>query len=586
MVLISGRRSSRGLVVRGLLEVGRARFGWSRKFSGVRGFGTVGGLDGLVVKDSLQNKFVPFQLERKDGEERDRLVTMYVCGPTVYDASHLGHARTYVHFDCIRRILEDALGYQVAFFMNVTDVDDKIINRAKQAGVDWLDLAKEQEDSFFKDMARIGVEPPTYTSRATEFVGEIVEHIEALVENNLAYVGQSGSVYFDISAYNKQTAAHPDVDGYGKLMNVGETEEDEEDTGMQNEKRHKRDFALWKSVNDEEEKNFCSWASPWGHGRPGWHAECSAMVDFTAGKVRGDGKLDIHGGGIDLKFPHHENELAQSQSLQNVCHGCSSSNVWTSFFLHTGHLHIRGRKMSKSLKNFVTVDELLGGKGSSEWPKMTPRQLRLLLLSTKYSAPMEISHESVEQAFQLDATFRDFFLSVKAFSQEDRGAKWEECDSDILKCLDSTRQSVDKDLKDDFNIPRAIVKLRELVSQTNKYMAKTDAKAGPVRSVAHYLTGILATFGIGALEAGWRASVPGYMMNTPGVTQGNQEARITVEESLDVLVQFREDIRNAAKGKDIGTLFKLCDQLRDHSLPEKGIILRDRGDMSQWSYKD
>jgi cysteinyl-tRNA synthetase len=324
----------------------------------------------LHIYNSLTRSKVPFYPIDPSGQR----VTMYVCGPTVYDAAHLGHARTYLQFDVIRRILRDVLGYDVVYVMNVTDVDDKIIVRSQERGITPEALAREWERKFLEDMTSLGVERPSAMPRVTEYVPEIVSFVETCIQNGFAYEDQ-GSVYFDTRAF--ESKGHD----YGKLCpeNIGNQGLMAEGEGKLASttftKRDDRDFALWKASKPGEP----TWPSPWGAGRPGWHIECSAMIEHTIGH---GGPIDIHGGGVDLKFPHHDNELAQQEAFCN----CRQT---VNYFAHTGHLHIRGLKMSKSLKNFITIRQALEGVDGLEGVR--PSTMRIMFCLVQYNAPCDYS---------------------------------------------------------------------------------------------------------------------------------------------------------------------------------------------------
>uniref|UniRef100_A0A452VAS1 cysteine--tRNA ligase n=1 Tax=Ursus maritimus TaxID=29073 RepID=A0A452VAS1_URSMA len=256
-------------------------------------------------------------------------VSRYSCGPTVYDHAHLGHACSYVRFDIIRRILTRVFGCNIIVVMGITDVDDKIIRRAAEMNVSPASLANLYEEDFKQDMAALKVLPPTVYLRVTENIPQIISFIEGIIANRHAYSTAQGNVYFDLQSIG---------DKYGKLVGavpspVGEP--------VDSDKRHASDFALWKAAKPQE----VFWASPWGKGRPGWHIECSTLSSLVFGR-----QLDIHSGGADLAFPHHENEIAQCEAF----HQCRQ---WGNYFLHSGHLHVKGKeeKMSKSLKNYITI---------------------------------------------------------------------------------------------------------------------------------------------------------------------------------------------------------------------------------------
>lgn len=259
----------------------------------------------------------------------------------MYDESHMGHARSYVSFDILKRIMTDYFGYNVKLVMNITDIDDKIIRKAIEENISFEELSRRYETEFFDDMRRLNVSLPESITRVSEFVPEIVAFIEKIIENGYAYES-NGSVYFDVKKYSSEPN-HT----YAKLepTSVNNKEKMAEGEGVltnseTSEKRGEADFALWKKSKPGEPK----WPSKWGEGRPGWHIECSAMAASIFKKY----PIDIHTGGVDLRFPHHDNELAQSEAYYN----CDN---WINNFWHTGHLHIAGKKMSKSLKNFITI---------------------------------------------------------------------------------------------------------------------------------------------------------------------------------------------------------------------------------------
>jgi len=259
----------------------------------------------------------------------------------VYDESHMGHARSYVSFDILKRIMTDYFGYNVKLVMNITDIDDKIIRKAIEENISFEEISRRYETEFFDDMRRLNVSLPESITRVSEFVPEIVAFIEKIIENGYAYES-NGSVYFDVKKYSSEpnhtyAKLEPTSVNNKELMAEGEGVLTNSETS---DKRGEADFALWKKSKPGEPK----WPSKWGEGRPGWHIECSAMAASIFKKY----PIDIHTGGVDLRFPHHDNEIAQSEAYYN----CDN---WVNNFWHTGHLHIAGKKMSKSLKNFITI---------------------------------------------------------------------------------------------------------------------------------------------------------------------------------------------------------------------------------------
>ncbi|PNW89092.1 hypothetical protein CHLRE_01g069472v5 [Chlamydomonas reinhardtii] len=328
----------------------------------------------------------------------DGSVSMYVCGVTVYDYSHIGHARVYVAFDVLYRFLSAACGYKVTYVRNFTDIDDKIIARAQQSGVETSELTERFIDEFNKDMAALNVLPPALEPRATAFVPQMISTITDIIANGHAYAVDGGDVFFDVAS----------LPGYGRLS--GRQQEDNragERVAVDSRKRSPADFALWKAAKPGEP----AWPSPWGPGRPGWHIECSSMIRELMGPV-----IDIHGGGRDLVFPHHENELAQSQAACGCGqhghehgheHGGQQGGASTSggdgsqsqlhngtdfvrYWLHNGFVNVDSEKMSKSLGNFFTIRDVLA--------RYHPLALRWFLVSSQYRAPLNYSDKGLEDA--------------------------------------------------------------------------------------------------------------------------------------------------------------------------------------------
>ncbi|XP_016536691.1 cysteine--tRNA ligase, cytoplasmic isoform X3 [Poecilia formosa] len=585
--------------------------------------------------------------------QKGNKVTWYCCGPTVYDASHMGHARSYISFDILRRILRDYFKYDVLYCMNITDIDDKIIKRARQnflleqyrekrpqaaqilqdvlnarvpfreqlasttdpdkkqmlerldAAVaaalqplqgamesnaaadvlqplaevllenskdllsDWLDrqfgsevtensifsvLPKFWEGEFHRDMEALNVLPADVLTRVSEYVPEIVEFVRKIVSNGYGYVS-NGSVYFDTQRFDT-SPQH----SYGKLVPeaVGDQkalQEGEGDLSISadrlSEKKSQNDFALWKASKPGEP----SWDSPWGKGRPGWHIECSAM----AGSILGE-SMDIHGGGFDLRFPHHDNELAQSEAFfQNDC--------WVRYFLHTGHLTIAGCKMSKSLKNFITIKDALA--------KNTARQLRLAFLMHSWKDTLDYSANTMESAVQYEKFMNEFFLNVKDVLRAPsdltgRFEKWEAEEAELNSSFYDRKWAVHLALCDNMDTRSAMEEMRLLVGLSNSYIAgRKSSKLRPNRlllqSIASYLTAMLKIFG--AIEGS----------DPIGFPVGGQAVDLesTVMPYLAVLSDFREDVRKIAREQKVTALLRLCDAVRDDTLPELGVRLED-----------
>jgi cysteinyl-tRNA synthetase len=369
-------------------------------------------------------------------------VAMYVCGVTPYDFPHIGNARAVVAFDIIRRYLEYS-GYLVKYVQNFTDIDDKIINRAREQGVPWYTLPERFIQVYFEEMDALNVQRATIYPKATDNIDEIISLVTALVERGLAYAVQ-GDVYYDVRKFDKYGAlSGRDVDDLRSGARV-------EVTGV---KRDPLDFALWKSAKPDEP----SWESPWGPGRPGWHIECSAM----AIKFLGEG-FDIHGGGQDLIFPHHENEIAQSEGAMNA------DATFARYWLHNGFVTINKEKMSKSLGNFFSVRDVL--------ERYSGETVRYFLTSAHYRSPIDFSDQALDQA---NAAYERLRLGVFNMARVIAGGheaaeiRPEQC-ADLRGTLNMAEIDFRQAMDDDFNTPRAIAVLFELVSAANKLTGNAD----------------------------------------------------------------------------------------------------------------
>ena len=359
-------------------------------------------------------------------------VRMYVCGVTVYDDCHVGHARSAIVFDVIRRYLVHR-GFQVTFVKNFTDIDDKIIARAQQLDIPWQALTGRYIDAYYRDMARLHVSPPTIEPKATEHLPDIIDLVRALVDKGVAY--QAGTdVYFQVDRFPQ----------YGKLskrklddMQAGARVEVDE------RKRHPMDFALWKGAKPGEP----SWNSPWGEGRPGWHIECSAMSMRHLGQ-----SFDIHGGGQDLIFPHHENEIAQSEA--------ASGKPFVRFWIHNGFVTVDQEKMSKSLGNFFTIREIFEKFPASG--QVTGEVLRFFLLSTHYRSPIDFSDEALRQAHAGLNNFYDLFKRLGEVQAQVGAA-----DRDIPALAAGVSAAFDHAMDDDFNTTAALAALQTFRSDVN-----------------------------------------------------------------------------------------------------------------------
>lgn len=396
----------------------------------------------LSLYNTLTKTVEPF-VPRQPGQ-----VQMYVCGMTVYDLCHVGHARSMVAFDVVQRWLK-ALGYRVTYVRNITDIDDKIINRANENGELFTDLTTRFIDAMHEDEAALGVLPPDQEPRATGHIGEIVSLIQTLIEKEHAYPAANGDVYFSVSSF----------DDYGKLS---KKKMDELLDGARIEigelKRDPRDFVLWKRA----EEGGVGWDSPWGYGRPGWHIECSAMSSCCLGDT-----FDIHGGGSDLLFPHHENEIAQSEAATGV----KFANLW----MHNGPLRVDNEKMSKSLGNFFTVREVL--------KVYDAEVLRHLLIASHYRSAINYSEQSLQQS---ESTLERFYNALKGL------------DTAGAKTLTNSRfeKAFVAAMDDDFNTAEAFAVLMDVVKEINRLKAESDNDADTVNQLGALLVRLGSVLGI------------------------------------------------------------------------------------------
>ena len=430
-------------------------------------------------------------------------IGMYVCGPTVYDEPHIGHARSAYIFDVIRKYLAYR-EYKVTFVRNVTDVDDKIINRASKDGRPVEEISKRYLESYHNDMALLGIAKPDKEPRATAYIAKMIKFIEDLIKKDRAYTA-GGDVYFDIRK----------AKNYGKLSNQNlEKMESGIRVSPGENKKDPLDFALWKKAKDGEP----SWDSPWGKGRPGWHIECSVM----SSDILGD-EFDIHGGGIDLIFPHHENEIAQSEG---------AGKKFARFWIHNGLLTINSEKMAKSLGNFVSIKDFMAKYKDADL-------LKLLFLSSHYRSPVDYTEEKIEEMRSLKERIVIFLRKIPATK-------------DHASRITHDARRFTEAMDDDFNTPGALAAIFEMISAGNIYLTQDNARAAA--GIKKTVSDFCAVLGISAVVS---------------------------DEKLDSEVKKLIEARNSARrNKD----FKKADEIRQDLL-EKGVILEDTKEGVTWRKK-
>jgi cysteinyl-tRNA synthetase len=435
-------------------------------------------------------------------------VRMYVCGMTVYDFCHLGHARVMVVFDVVYRYLRH-LGYEVTYVRNITDIDDKIINRANERGETFADLTARFIQAMHEDAVALGVLPPSAEPRATGHIGEILTMIQSLIAKGHAYTADNGDVYYAVASfprYGRLSGKDPAELRAGSRVEPGEA------------KRDPLDFALWKAAKPGEP----AWDSPWGPGRPGWHIECSAMSTRCLGN-----HFDIHGGGADLQFPHHENEIAQSEGAT----GEPFVNVW----MHNGFVRVNEEKMSKSLGNFFTVREIL--------ERYRPEEVRYFILTSQYRSPLNYDEEHLEQA---RGALTRFYTALRGLPTASPAGG------------DAFRARFDAAMDDDFNTPEALAVLFDLAREINRVRADDEAQAAA-------LAAELKTLG----------DVLGILQNEPeSYLRGSSAAGGMSDVAIEDLITRRAEARRTRDWAE-------ADRLRDE-LQANRILLEDGPGGTTW----
>lgn len=462
----------------------------------------------LKLYNSLSNQkeiFTPIEAGK---------IQMYVCGMTVYDYCHLGHARVMVAFDVVYRYLK-SIGYDVTYVRNITDIDDKIIARANEKGEAFLTLVERFIDAMHEDEKALGIHAPTHEPRATHNIPEILSMISTLIDKGYAYQGKSGDVYYDVSKFAD----------YGKLS--GRNTDDlraGERIAVDTDKDDPLDFVLWKMAKIGEP----SWSSPWGEGRPGWHIECSAMSTTLLGA-----NFDIHGGGHDLQFPHHENEIAQSEA----CTGEHFANYW----MHNGFIRVDSEKMSKSLGNFFTIREVMQHYKAED--------IRYFMLTSQYRSPLNYSTQQLDSAH---AALTRLYTALRSVDTD--GAN--------IADLSDYKERFHKAMQDDFNTPEALAVLFDIAKELNQVKGEAD----PVRaaSVAALLKHLAQPLGLLTQdsEAWFKDAMDG------------EESSSLSNDEIDTLIEQRKQAR---LDKNWAEADRLRDVLNQHS-----IVIEDASGITTW----
>ena len=472
----------------------------------------------IKIYNTLKGELEVFK-PLKEGE-----VSMYVCGPTVYNYIHIGNARPAIFFDTVRRYFEFR-GYKVKYVQNFTDVDDKMIKRANEEGITLEDVAKKYIDAYFEDTAKVNLkEEGMIRPKATEHIGDMIKIIKTLIQKGYAYES-SGDVYFDVNSYKSE---------YGELS--GQSIDDLQSGAridVSEIKRNPLDFALWKAAKEGEP----FWNSPWGKGRPGWHIECSAMSNKYLGPT-----FDIHGGGQDLIFPHHENEIAQSK--------CGTGGEFAKYWIHNGYINVKGEKMSKSLGNFFLLREVL--------EQFEGRVVRFFILSSHYRKPIDFSdNELIQSKAGLER-----IENAVARGKEKLTSKPVEGGSDLVELNTMLEVSKDKFVKcmdEDFNTAGGIGAIFELVKELNK-AAEEDkvSKVGfeVIEAAVEYIRNVME-------------DVFGVLLKVE-VQVGNMTTEL-----IEFLLELRREARD---NKD----WTFSDKVRDRLL-EMGIKIKDGKEKTTWS---
>lgn len=433
-------------------------------------------------------------------------VIMYVCGLTPYDHAHLGHARTYVAFDILKRYLIHK-SYKVLHIQNITDIDDKLIKRAKETGDDPIKIAQQYHDEALRYFDMLNIIPADYYPKVSEHISEIEKIVLSLIDKGHAYRTSTG-IYFDVTSFKH----------YGKLSNQSLEDIDKHRIEPDPTKKNPADFALWKYTDDY------TWESSLGKGRPGWHIECSAMaLKYAQGPT-----LDIHGGAQDLIFPHHENEIAQSE--------CYTNQRFANYWIHTGFLTVNGVKMSKSLGNFITIKDILDNTD--------PMYLRMMFISSKYSSPLDYSENLLNQAKQNYQTILEAYLRIKNLNTNIRS------NQNIKNTIEKYIERFYDEMENDLNTPVALASLLELISYLNTVQIDMISK----HILLKFFNDVFFIFGLKIEE----------------------QIKVKLDRLLKNLSDLREDLRKSKK-------YEYSDKLRK-VIEDSGIKVYDTKDSSEYLY--
>jgi cysteinyl-tRNA synthetase len=462
-------------------------------------------------------------------------VQMYTCGPTVYDYFHIGNARTFLVSDVVRRYLEYQ-GYQVKLVQNLTDIDDKIINRANERGIDAKQLAQKYAAAYFEDSQQLGIRPADVHPRATEHVPEIIELLQTLIDKGAAYE-RDGDLYYRVNRF-------PD---YGKLSN-----RDVEDVrpgarvAVDERKEDPRDFDLWKTAKPGEPW----WDSPWGRGRPGWHIECSAMAMKHLGET-----IDVHAGGQDLQFPHHENEIAQSE--------LATGKQFARYWLHIAFLRAGGRRMGKSEQNFILVRDALRD--------YSPEAIRHFLISAQYRHPLDYNDTSLQESSSAIRRLNNCLVELRQYQDHQQKiplneAELSESETALIESTNAMSENFKAAMDDDFNTAGAMGAIFKFVGDVNLFLAATETNPSNLRKMAlrnayRSLSELCGVLGINSQRTALRG-----------------EHTVLVEQLMELIVEVRQEAR---RRKD----WEMSDKIRDR-LTQLNIELKDSPLRTTWQHND